>query len=250
MKKGLIIFAILLVVVIGGGIYYFTANINPIVESAIERYGSQATQTTVSVEGVDISLREGRASIAGITVGNPAGFGAEDAFRLEDITVDMDLRATTRETLVFDEIAVREPEVFFEVNAEGRNNLAILKENLGIKPAEEPAAGPNLKIARLAFDDAALHGEVVPVDRSYDLKLPSFSMANLGGADGAGAGVIAREILARLLDQALAQVKQAGIDQVRERVNEEINTRGREILEQSGEELQEKAKGALEGLFN
>lgn len=250
MKKGLLAVVILLVLVAGGGIYYLTTNINPIVESAIERYGSRATQTAVSVEGVDVDLRAGRASIAGITVANPEGFETDDAFQLENITVDINIRETARDMVVFDEISIRQPEVFFEVNGEGRDNLTALKENLAIPPAEEPAQGPNLKIGELQFNDAQLHARITPAERSYELELPSFTLDSLGGANGAAAGVIAREIISRLLEQALAKVRQEGINQAVERARGEVESRGREILNESGEKLQQKTRDALEGLLN
>lgn len=250
MKKGLLAVVILLVLVAGGGIYYLTTNLNPIVEAAIERHGSRATQTAVSVEGVDIDLRAGRASIAGITVANPEGFETDTAFQLEGITVDINIRETARDTVVFDEISILQPQVFFEVNGQGRDNLTVLKENLAIQPAEEPAQGPNLKISELQFSDARLHARITPADRSYDLELPSFTLDGLGGANGAPAGAVAREIISRLLEQALAKVRQEGINQAVERARGEVESRGREILDESGGELQQKTRDALEGFFN
>jgi hypothetical protein len=251
MKKALIVIGLLLAIAVGGGIYYLLTNLNPIVEAAIEDYGSAATQTTVGVDGVDIRLREGRARIAGIAVGNPDGFAADDAFVLENITVDINVQATTGDLVVFEELTINQPRVFFEVNAQGQDNLSILKERLAKFQTDDTAPGPNLKIGRLQFSDASVSANIIPANRQYELRLPSLNMDQLGGASGASPGQIAREIIDRLLDHAMARVKEEGVNRALDGVKQQLESRGRELLEGSGsEEIQQQARDSLDNLLN
>ncbi|MDZ7803238.1 hypothetical protein [Thiohalophilus sp.] len=116
-------------------------------------------------------------------------------------------------------IAVRDPQVFFEINADRKANLNELKKNLGIRPgaskddsADTTSAGPRLIIKRITFEQGVIDAKVTPLNKDYTLKLPNINMINLGGSQGATAAELAREILQRLTDAALAEIKKQGID--------------------------------------
>ena len=89
MKKIVISVAIAAVVVFLA-VTYFLSNLNSIVAEAIEKNGSEVTATKVGVAGVDISLREGRGSISGLSIASPEGYDAREAFSLGDITTYID----------------------------------------------------------------------------------------------------------------------------------------------------------------
>ena len=80
MKKLALGAFLVLLLSIGFGVYYLLSNLDSIVKAAIESYGSEATQTTVRVGKVQLKLTDGSGSISGLTVGNPKGFAAAQAF--------------------------------------------------------------------------------------------------------------------------------------------------------------------------
>ena len=85
MKTGskITLFTLLLVVIaIGASVFYVINNLDSLVKNAVEKYGSEATQTAVRVESVKITLKEGSSVIKGLSVANPAGFEAKYAFSL------------------------------------------------------------------------------------------------------------------------------------------------------------------------
>ena len=94
MFRKLAIAAVVVLLLIAGGLYYFLSSLNELVASAIESSGSEVTGTRVSVSGVDISLREGRGSIRGLRIANPAGFSG-DAVSFSDITIVIDTFSMT-----------------------------------------------------------------------------------------------------------------------------------------------------------
>ncbi len=80
MKKVILGLILIIVMVIAGSVYYLFTNLDALIEAAIEKYGSEATQTSLLVDSVKTDLTNGAASITGLTIGNPKGFDLPDAF--------------------------------------------------------------------------------------------------------------------------------------------------------------------------
>lgn len=234
MKKIALGAFLVLLITIGFGVYYLLSNLDGFVKMAIETYGSQATQTKVRVESVQIGLKDGSGAIHGLTVGNPRGFTAQQAFSLGEIATQVDLKSISAEVTVIEQITVRAPEVFFELNAAGKNNLGELKQNLSSSASGASASSPSaqnsrtepkLIIRKLLFVDGNIHARVVPLDKDYELKLPKIELKNLGGKNGATPTQIADQVLKVLTDSALAEVKKKGLDQYKAKLEDEVNKR-------------------------
>lgn len=250
MKKIVLGAVLVLVISVGFGVYYLLSNLDGIVKTAIETYGSQATQTAVRVKSVQIVLKDGSGTIRGLTVGNPPGFAAQQAFSLGEISTQIDLKSLSEEVTVIEFVTVRAPKVFFELNGAGKNNLSELKEKLSSgasgssaasSPNQSSGAEPKLIIRKLLFVDGSIHASVVPLDKDYELRLPKIELNNLGGKNGATPTQIAEQVLKILTDRALAEVKKKGIDQYRAQLEDEVNKR----LEAEKEKIGDKLKGVL-----
>src|SRR5688572_12656680 len=111
-KKIAIAAALLIVAAIGGGLYYLFTNLDHIVKAAIEKYGSQTTQTSVRVDNVKITLASGTAAISGLSIANPKGFDAKNAFSLGTIETGIDIKSIGKQPLIIDKIIIRKPQVF------------------------------------------------------------------------------------------------------------------------------------------
>ncbi len=247
MKKIALGAFLVLLVTIGFGIYYLLSNLDGIVKTAIETYGSQATQTAVRVESVQIILKDGSGAIRGVTVGNPQGFVAKQAFSLGEISTQIDLKSLSEDVIVIEHITVRAPEVFFELNEAGKNNLDELNRNLSSSASGSSASGkssdsdPKLIIRKLLFVDGNIHASVVPLNKDYELKLPKIELKNLGGKNGATPTQIADQVLKVLTDRALDEVKKKGLDQYKVQLEGEVNKR----LESEKAKIGDKLKGVL-----
>lgn len=266
MKKTILTVILLIIIAIAGGVYYVLTNLDSLVEQAIEKYGSQATQTAVRVDGVSISLSEGSAAITGLTVGNPAGYEQPDAFSLGQIRAGIDLESLQEEPYVINEIAVLSPQVFVEINKDNKTNLNELKNNLlPVKPAAEPSsakadtsgAEPRLIIRKLQFEGGKILARVAALDnREYELDLPALNMSNLGGSKGATATELAREIVTRLTDSATKVVKQKIVDgklaEIKAEARAKIDAEKAELeqkIDAKKEEQKQEAKDKLRELF-
>jgi len=273
MKKVILGLLLIVVVAIGGSVYYLLTNLNSLVEAAIEKYGSEATQTSVLVDSVKINLNDGAAEMTGLTVGNPTGYDFANAFSLGEIRAAIDLQSLQEEPYIISEITVLAPQVFVEINKDNKTNLNELKNTLtagstakpqGVKsqtPAEDNTAELRLIIRRLTFADGTIQAKVATLkNKEYKLKLPSLDMINLGGNKGATATELASEILKRLTDRASNIVKkdiidaelnklkaqaQQKIDDEKARLQEDLDSK----VEAKKDDVKDKAKDKLKSLF-
>ncbi|PCI06626.1 MAG: hypothetical protein COB77_06500 [Gammaproteobacteria bacterium] len=269
MKKLFIGVVLVIIIAIAGSVYYVLTNLDSIVEAAIEKYGSEATQTSVRVDGVNINLTDGAAGITGLTVGNPGGYDLPYAFSLGEIRVDIDLASLQEEPYIINEITVLAPQVFVEINEDNKTNLNALKKNLAsgstsaAQDNKSPAAAdgnakePRLIIRRLTFTDGNIHARVAALNnKELQLKLPGLDMTNLGGKKGATATELASEILKRLTDRASDVIKKDLIDvelnKLKIKAQAKIDAEKTRLKEKSDSKLDEqkdKIKDKLKGLF-
>jgi len=280
MKTGskITLFTILLVIIaIGASVFYLINNLDSLVKNAIEKYGSEATQTAVRVESVKITLKEGSSVIKGLSVANPAGFEAKYAFSLGEIANKINIESLSNEVIVIDNITIRAPQVHFEMNQQRQTNLNELKKNLlGTAPAstrkkqtktqskeqtKTQSKEPRFILKRVHFSKGKIFAKVVPLNnKEYQLKLPEILLRNLGGSKGATVAQLSHEILSVLSDRALAEVKKKGVgaelDKVKAQVKEKIAAEKAKLQEQLDNQTRskietekQKAADKLKNLF-
>ena len=265
MKKIILSLVIVVILALAGVLYYLFSNLDNLIKEAIEKYGSEATQTAVLVESVHIQLKDGAAAINGLSVANPEGFSYDTAFSLGEIKTGIDLKSLKEEPYIIDEITVRAPQVFVEINKDNKTNLNELKNNLMasipvVNPADQDkqtdkttTAEPRLIIRRISFTDGNIKALVVPLNnKEYTLKLPSINMRNLGGTTGSTPTELTKEIINQLIDTAKKEVKKKGInaelDKLKAKARTKLETKKTE-LKSKIEEKKLKAIDKLKGLF-
>lgn len=263
MKKIILGAVLVLLVTIGFGVYYVLSNLDNFVKVAIETVGTEATQTPVRVEKVQLGLKDGSGAIFGLTVGNPQGFEAKQVFSLGEISTQIDLKSLSEEVIIIDHITVRAPEVFYEVNKAGKINLDELKRRVSDGTSETSASSsnkassgeePKLIIRKFLFDDGNVHATLAPLNKKYELKLPKIELVNLGGKNGATPKQIADQIVKVLTDRVLAEVKKKGLDRYRTELEGKVNKRleaeqnklNEKVGEEVGGQVGEKLKGLLD----
>ena len=232
-----------LAVVLAAVIYLWTS-LDSLIADAIEHYGSQATGTAVGVDSVDISLGQGRATVSGLEVDNPAGFATAYAFALDDISVDLDTKTVWSNPVVIDEIRVQAPRMNYEVNQSGKINLKEIKDHLGSGqkapgPGENAGkAPPRLIIRHLTIDQGQLDITVAALkDRNWSVDLPSIELKDLGAAtNGATPAELGRQVASVLLERG-ARAEAASREltgQSLEQFKDQLKDKGREKLQQKG----------------
>lgn len=268
MKKVILGLVLLITIAITVSVYYVLTNLDSLVEAAIEKYGSEATQTSVLVDSVKINLTDGAAGIIGLTIANPDGYTKPHVFSLGEIRAGIDLQSLQEEPYIIDEITVLAPQVFVEINEANNTNLNDLKKNLAAgstvatqdeKPqtTDGSAKQPRLIIRRVTFADGNIQAKVAALDnKELQVKLPGLDMTNLGGSNGATASELASEILNRLTDRATEIVKKdiidAELNKLKEKAQKKIDEEKAKLEKKADSKLEEekdKAKDKLKGLF-
>ena len=242
MKKAWLGIVVVLVLVVIGGLYYFMSNLNSIIAKIIEDEGGQVVATDVAVSGVDISLRDGRGTIAGLSVSSPNGFKTGHVFTLGEITVDLDLGSVRKDPIVIEEIRVKAPIVTAEILQTGSSNVGELQKNIQKYAASLGQGGQpsrdvkRIRIKRFVFEKGRIEVDASALgleERSLDL--PALQLDDIGGPEGALPDEIAKAVLGTLAKKATAEIARAEIgNKVKDLVTDKADGKARDLLDKIG----------------
>jgi hypothetical protein len=245
---------IVLLAVVVAALIYILSSLDALVAGAIQKYGSQVTQTPVRVSSVSIDLKSGAGSIEQLTVGNPDGFSAPDIFTLGGIDTRLDLTSVRKDPVVIEEIHIASPAVFYEINKSGASNINELQKNIdqsaggADKPdTPEDDAGPRVIIRKLLIEDGEIHANVAALgDKPLSARLPRIQLNSIGEkSGGATGGEVARQVLEAIIARVGPAVANLGLDKYVGKSLDEAKSR---LDEKVGESLGDKATEGAGGL--
>jgi hypothetical protein len=219
-KRIVIITAITMVVLVLIVAVVVGANLGKIIKVGIETVAPKITQTSVTVASVDLSLLSGSAGINGLVVGNPAGYVATNAISMDKASVALSPGSLLTDKIVVKSIAVIAPQITFEGNPFGKNNLTDLLANVKGAPTTnettQTASGATKPAKTLEVDDFLISGAKVHVqltgiiNKSLDLTLPDIHLTDLGkGADGITAAELTQDVLKEVISATVKSVGEA-----------------------------------------
>lgn len=223
MKKILIAVAILAVLAIVA-VLYLLGNLGSIIQRAVEKFGSDATQAKVTLASADVSLTSGQGELKGLTIGNPKGFKAPAAFELGEISVKLDTSSVTSDVVVIHEVLIQSPKVTYETMVTS-SNLGVLQENVaaygkstgssgggkgsggGGSKEKKASSGGEKKyvIENLWVKGGSVEAAFSPLGgKGVTVALPDIHLTDIGKkSDGATAQEVATQVLTALTDAAL-----------------------------------------------
>ena len=242
MKKLLIagIAVIVLIVVI---VFFLLSNLDSLVAKAIGKHGSDVTQTSVRVSGVDISLRNGRGSIKGLQVASPDGFETRTAFSLDDIAVEIDIKSVRKDPVVIEEIRIQAPVVNAEITKTGASNIDELRKRVQAYAAgtagESGESGDRTKrirIERFAFEKGRVEVDASALGlEKRTLVLPEIRLDDVGGTNGAPPDEIAKIILTAIAGKVTSEIAGSELDRlVKEKLEGSLKDKAKGLLEKIG----------------
>lgn len=210
-----------LVAAVAAVIVFVLTNINGIVKSAIEHYGSAAAKTSVRVSSVSIKLTEGAGTIEGLTVANPRGFSSPHVLSLGSISVRIEPSTVTSDVVVIDEVRISAPQVVYEMNDSRVSNVDVLKRNIGSQVPSEPKRSPGakkaadkekrLRIKKLIIKAARVEVRVAGLgEKPETVTLQKIEITDIGGLAGATPEQAAKQILSAIMGQVTNEVGRAG----------------------------------------
>jgi len=231
MKKLKIILGILVVLlillVIAG--FIVGAHLGDIVKAGMEKVGPKVTQTTLTIDGVNVSLLSGSAGVKGMVLGNPQGFKALQSITVSNASISLEPKSVLSDKIVIHSVLVVAPEITFEGNPLSGNNLTKILDNVKaftsgstsgqtttIPPANTnvppPTANDQAKAGKkLEVDDFLITGAVVHasltgiVNKDITVTIPEIHLTDLGkGPEGITAADLTQKILSEITSKTVA----------------------------------------------
>ena len=215
MKKILIgISAIVVVVVLA--VFFFLGNIDKIVKGALESVGSELLGVPVKVASVKIELKSGSGQITGLTIANPTGYSAPNAFQMDMIRLGLNLGSLGKQPIVVDELKVVNPVVQLEVKEDGSSNLKTLQDNIdknrvkadkkAVKQTSSDATQKGepvrISIGKLSMTGVTVHVNA-PGQEPQTVVIPDIVEDNVGNESGLTPGEIGKLIVGRIISSSL-----------------------------------------------
>jgi len=216
--KKIIIIVVLLVVVLGiAAVVFVGVFFDDIAKKGIETVAPTITQTPVTVSSVHLGVFSGSASINGFIIGNPSGYTSSNAISLGKAAISLEPKSLFADKIVIHSIEVRAPEITFDGNPLGANNLQKILDNVSGTPNTNTVVNSpetTKKAAKkLQVDDFLISGAKVTAHitglegEPFSIVIPDIHFTNLGtGPDGITAAELTQKVIKEISADSLNAV--------------------------------------------
>ncbi len=206
MKKILIGLLVLVIIVVVGA-YYLLGNLDNIVKATIEKYGSEVTQTSVGVGGVNIGLTDGLGSISNLRVANPKGFSSNSLFQMDNTSIQFSLERTTTELIVIEQVLLDGPSISYELGKDG-SNVDAIKKNVDMHTRSSSDSGDNGGPKLIIENLIIKNGDVQVTSnmmkgKTLSTKLPAIHLRDIGKDKG---GATPEEVAEKVVEVLTNQI--------------------------------------------
>jgi hypothetical protein len=215
-KIGVAVGAVVVLILLGAG--YLYTHLDRIVAAAIEKYGTAAAQTDVTVSGVNLAPMSGSGKMSDLDVANPKGFSSSKAISLGSIKVNVDPHSIAGNgPIVIHQIAIDKPAVSYELNNSGDSNLQTIQHNsqayanglhgggaasAGLSSSSGGGSGRKMIIEDLTISSGQLSISQSSLPKPLSTTLPNIHLTNIGKDSG---GVTGAQLASQLLG-AVSQI--------------------------------------------
>jgi hypothetical protein len=224
-KKILLVIGIGLLVLIVATAVVVGLFLGKIVKAGMETAGPKITQTTLTVDAVDVSMLSGSATVKNLVVGSPEGYNASYAINVSLAAISVSPMSVLSDKIVVKSVRVESPEITFEGSLNG-NNLSKILDNVngvakngGPESTDKTAAASGRPGKKIEVDDFLITGAKVQGTlilfggREVTLPalvLPDIHLTDLGkGPEGITAMDLTRLVLNEVVSDTLKAVESA-----------------------------------------
>jgi hypothetical protein len=262
MKRGLLIGGGLVIVLIIAAVFFLYSSLDSLVKAAVEKYGSEITQTNVRLNEVEIIPTSGKASLRGFQMGNPKPFKTENALRFGEISMTLDVSSITKDPVIIKEILIGAPQVNYELGPKGSNLDAIqrnVNNYLGTGSGKDTTneggqGGPKLVIENLIIRDGKVSVSATGLKAStMSASLPNIHLKDIGKKkNGATPGELADKVIEAITQGAGKAVTSLDLGEALGKkaaeAEKELKAGAKDATEKVQKEV-EKAEGTLKKLL-
>jgi AsmA family len=238
---GIGLLVLIIVVVVAVGLF-----LGKIITEGINTVGPKITKTTLTVDAVDVSMLTGSAKVKNLVIGNPEGYKAPNAISVGLASVSVSPASVLSDKIVVKSVRVESPEITFEGNPLGANNLKKIEDNVNttaamIEPSstgqQAQTAAPAKPGKKLEVDDFLITGAKVHIGTETTLPLPDIHLTDLGkGPEGITPTDLTKQVLSEVVSGTIKAVAKDAIGV------------GKSTEKAAGSEIK-KATSGLGGLF-
>jgi hypothetical protein len=176
-----------------------------VVKTAVNRVGPGITQSKVELSGAHISPITGSGVLTGLTVGNPEGWSAANAFYLGRISVSLKPFSIFGDHIVIDDVDIDQPEFLYETKILS-SNIGDLLKNMGSGKANQPATTNNGKSVKFEVRHLRLTRGKVTIGvgaNELPLPLPTIELHDLGTNEG---GITADQLAVAVMKSVSGEI--------------------------------------------
>ena len=152
----------------------------------IINYGSEMTQTKVSVGDVKIDMVNGKCVIKNFVLPNPKGFESPYAIKVNEFTLEISPSTLRDQIIEIEKIEIISPDIVYE-NAEKNTNFDVLQQNISAYLGPAKVKSPNDKkiiVHHLSITNGKVKALAAFMNgQSVDFDLPDVYLKDLGRAE-------------------------------------------------------------------
>jgi uncharacterized protein involved in outer membrane biogenesis len=211
MKKWIFLCAGAFVLIVVILFVVLVSNLESTIREAVNVYGPKITRTEVRLGNVSISLFGGKATLKDFYLGNPRGFTSPEAMTVALISINLEKKSITSDTIIIDRIELLRPEITHERRGNTDNFKAILEnikretgtENTARKEPSKEGKQKKILIRNFIVKDGKIN-LVVPglAGQRISASLPELHLGNVGtGKNGKSPAEAFSEVFARLYEK-------------------------------------------------
>lgn len=238
MKKILIALVAVLLILIGAGVF-LASNLDGYIKETIEKEGSIALGSQVSLQAVETDLAAGSAKLSGLSIANPKGYSSEHAFSVNTIQAKVDYG-----NQIIEEVLIEKPTINADVNGTRSNFQDLvdqMPETADESEAEAAEEEPTITINSFKLLEATVN---LTHDKlgATTFVMDDLILSNITGTPTQISEIISKELTSHVSKQTTAQVKGA--------LTEKLNSAKEAIREKMDDaaELKDKVKDKVKGL--
>lgn len=223
MKKWIIRIAIVVVVLIVVAVVAVGLFLDSGIKKGVETFGPELTKVSVKLDSVSLSILSGSGSIKGLEVGNPQGYKAPTAIKLDKASVAISPGSLLSDKIVVKSIRIDGP----EINIEGsptKNNLTKILENVEAAtggtstggastnaPATSSKPAKKLQVDEFVLSNAKINYTIPGIGVTVPVSIPEIKLNNLGtGPEGITGAELTKLTLNKLTTELVPALTEAG----------------------------------------
>ena len=225
------------------------AYLDTFVKNTIERKFSKILGVPVKTEEVFVSLRKGRVKISHLDIANPENFLSNFAFRVKEAEIQLKVFSLFSDKVEVEHIKVFTPEVNYEYNAMGKNNISTISSAIKQKPSNSNTANeaPKSKKKQKKFVINDLHIKDVIISASAGIKLASFKidqlhMTNIGYNEQ---GITANQVFDIIMSQLLGNIESLKVKDVKKNLTKQLNKEVKKLEDKFVKETNKLIEGLI-----